>query len=111
VGRVQGSEGALPLALVHQVIPVRDQVAQRTAAVTERQAAVHTAGCLGPRIGLRPFFVKLQVSADAHLGVAAWRRLSYFVLKSGRFAQAPVSPSPYALALAAARRCCSSTRL
>src|SRR2546423_3740190 len=41
VGRVQLLDRELPLAGTHEVVPVRDPVAQRAAVVAERDAAVH----------------------------------------------------------------------
>jgi len=42
----QAVQRLLPPVLVNQVVPVRDQVAQRAGAVAERQASVHAAGAL-----------------------------------------------------------------
>src|SRR6202042_1183433 len=41
VGGVQAVGGLLPVVPPDQVVPLRDQVAQRAATVTERDAAVH----------------------------------------------------------------------
>ena len=43
VGRVQALDRRLPSIAIDQVVPVRDQVAERAAAVAERNAAVHAA--------------------------------------------------------------------
>ncbi|MNQ59209.1 hypothetical protein D3C85_734410 [compost metagenome] len=43
VGGVQHVQRAAPVLLVHQVIPVRDDVVDRAAVVAERDAAVHAA--------------------------------------------------------------------
>ena len=43
VGAVQGIEGGLPVAAVHQVIEVGNDVVDRTTVVAERRAAVHAA--------------------------------------------------------------------
>ena len=51
VGRVQPLDGVVPTAGAHLVVPLRDQVAQRTTVVTERDTAIHTAGgLLGERV-------------------------------------------------------------
>src|SRR6185436_7314433 len=48
VGRVQPLDRAGPVVAPDQVVPLRDQVAQRAAVVAERDAAVHAAtGLLG----------------------------------------------------------------
>src|SRR5262249_53333203 len=46
VGGVQAIDRLAPAVAVDEVVPVRNQVAQRTALVTERDAAVHAAGAL-----------------------------------------------------------------
>jgi hypothetical protein len=46
VGLVQHLDGVLPVAAVHQVVEVRDDVVDRAAAVAERRAAVHAARAL-----------------------------------------------------------------
>ncbi len=46
IGRVQYADRAPPLAFPHQVVPVGDEVVDRAALVTERNAAVHAARAL-----------------------------------------------------------------
>ena len=58
VGGVQADERVLPLVPVHQIVPVRDHVPERTAAVAEGNAAVHAAG----RLRLRP--VRIEICLD-----------------------------------------------
>jgi len=43
VGGVELDEGVAPLIAVDEVVPVRDQVAERAALMAERHAAVHAA--------------------------------------------------------------------
>jgi hypothetical protein len=87
VSGVQGGQRALPLPLVDEVVEVRDDVAQRAALVTEREAAIHAAGTLGARLFLRPVQDKLVVVANALLRVTARGRLARSVLESGWLAQ------------------------
>src|SRR6185437_7318802 len=47
VGGVQPVAGLVPVVPVDEVVPLGDQVAQRTAVVAERDAAVHAAAGLG----------------------------------------------------------------
>src|SRR5207253_3014838 len=47
VGRVQTLDRGVPVVAPDQVVPLRDEVAQRAALVTERDAAVHAATGLG----------------------------------------------------------------
>ena len=49
VGGVQPLDGVPPAVPVDQVVPLRDQVAQRTAVVAERDSAVHAARGLFPQ--------------------------------------------------------------
>ena len=46
VGRMQTADRALPAAVIHEVVPVRDQVVDRAAGVAERHAAIHAASAL-----------------------------------------------------------------
>ena len=46
VGGVQPVDRILPTVPVDQVVPLRDEVAQRTAVVAERDSAIHTPRCL-----------------------------------------------------------------
>ena len=51
VGGVQAFDGGLPVVAVDEVVPVRDEVAERAAVVAERDAAVHAARPPGPAAG------------------------------------------------------------
>ena len=58
VRRVQSLDRALPVVAPDQVVPLRDQVAERAALVAERDAAVHTAsGLLGDDRQVHPTHV------------------------------------------------------
>src|SRR4051794_34353511 len=46
VGRVQSTDRLAPTVLPYQVIPVRDEVIQRTSGMAKRDAAVHASGAL-----------------------------------------------------------------
>jgi hypothetical protein len=63
-------EGTLPLALVHEVVEVRDDVSQRTTAMTEGDAAVHATSALGTGFFFRPVEDEFVVVADAFLWCA-----------------------------------------
>src|SRR3954453_15113824 len=51
VGRVQLVDRLAPAVAVHEVVPVRDQVAERAAVVTERHPALHAARALLLELG------------------------------------------------------------
>ena len=74
VGGREGCQGTLPLASVYQVVPIRYQVAQRAATVTERHATVHAARALVARLLLGPVLVELAEMLDTlwH-GAPAWQ--------------------------------------
>ena len=50
VGRVQALDGLAALAAPREVVPLRDQVAERAALVAERDAAVHAAAGLAAQL-------------------------------------------------------------
>ena len=50
---VQSVDGRLPLIPVHQVVPVRNEVPERTPLVAERDPTIHAAGALRLEIGHR----------------------------------------------------------
>jgi hypothetical protein len=68
VGAVQHLDGVLPVAAVHQIVEVRNDVVDRAAVVAKRRAAVHAARRL--HLGLRvvqaddEFLVVLQALGD-----------------------------------------------
>jgi hypothetical protein len=51
----------LPVAAVHEVVPVGDDVAERAAVVTKRDAAVHAARALEPQLLLGHRVLELAV--------------------------------------------------
>ena len=70
VRRVQLVDRVVPLVAVDEVVPVGDEVAQRTALVAERHPAVHAARALAAQLGLGLQREVLVVVADAAAGVA-----------------------------------------
>ena len=61
-----------PLA-IHEVVPVRDEVPERAAAVAERHAALHAARALLLQLDERQQLHELAVVADALAGSALGR--------------------------------------
>ena len=87
VGRVQPLQRRPPLAAIGEVVPVRDQIVDRTAVVTERNPAIHAARRLlgglgrgGPlhelAIGVRAFRRRLVAALPA-LDFEKARRLAH----------------------------------
>ena len=70
VGRVELIDGLAPLVPVDEVVPVGDQVPERTALVAERNAAVHAAGALTLKLGRGLQREVLVVVADTLAGIA-----------------------------------------
>ncbi len=70
------SDGLAPVVPVDQVVPLRDQVAQRAAVVAERDAAVHAPAGLPLQLGLAGNrLVDLAPVAEPHVDRAPGRRL------------------------------------
>ena len=81
VGRVQPLDGVAPTAGAHLVVPLRDQVAQRTAVVAERDTAIHTTGgLLGERV-VGEVLVDLFPVTQPQIHGAPLRRLPMGVLE------------------------------
>src|SRR5204863_3933204 len=64
VGCVKRVDGVAPAVAVHQVVPVRDQVAERAARMAERDAAVHAARALVLELCLREQYDELLEVLD-----------------------------------------------
>ncbi len=75
IGRMQNTQGFLPFALIDHVVPFRDDVVDRTAAVAIGDAAIHAAGALLPGLGLGQgngeFVVVLQALRRRRVGSIA----------------------------------------
>src|SRR5260370_24682127 len=50
VGREQAPDCLVEAAPVHQVVPLGDQIAERTTLMAKRNAAIHAARCLGAHL-------------------------------------------------------------
>jgi hypothetical protein len=82
VGCVQPFECDAPLVVIDEVVPLRNQVAQRTGVVTERDAAVHaSAGLFAGRV-LALRFVDLVPVCEAQLDRSALGRQALALKKS-----------------------------
>src|SRR5262249_34846863 len=67
VRRMQALDRLVPLVAVHEIVPVRDDVAERAALVTERDAAVHAARGLFLELRLRVGEIDLRPVAQTLL--------------------------------------------
>ncbi len=76
VRRVQSLGRLPPIVPVDQVVPLRDEVAQRTAVVAEGNPAVHAPGGLSPGVVGREVLVDLTPVLDPDLDRPASRQLS-----------------------------------
>jgi hypothetical protein len=70
---MQAFAGLAPVLPVDEVVPVRDEVAERTTVVAERDAAVHAAAGLLPEIVLREGFVDLSPVAETDRNRSTFR--------------------------------------
>ena len=62
IGRVQLPHRFLPASAIHQIIPVRNQIVDRTAGVAKRHAAIHTARSLRTQLVLGKVLSKSRTS-------------------------------------------------
>src|SRR5699024_5082722 len=79
---VQAVIGFAPAVLVHQVVPLRDDIAQGATLVAERNAAVHAAGGLLFNLARGSFFVDLAVIHQAQRNRAVRWGCAVKLLKS-----------------------------
>ncbi len=103
---MQLNDRLVPLAAVHEVVPVGDQVAERAALVTEGHAAVHAARALATQLilALKPE-VRLVVG-DALLRVALVEADPMDLQKAPELTHSAPPPQPLA-----ASACCFSAFL
>ena len=99
VGEMQPIDRRAPRIAIHQIVPIRNQVAQRTTLMAERHAAVHAACGLTCELIARVRRVHVVVVAHA-LGDRTSRGLDARELdKSGGFAHVRPRPDRRRLAL------------
>jgi hypothetical protein len=60
IGGVQLPNGIFPAAAINQIVPVGDDVIDRTSCVTERDAAIHTARALVAQLRLRKILIDFE---------------------------------------------------
>ena len=65
VGRVQLAHRFFPASVVHEVVPIRNQVVDGTSCLAKRNAAVHAARTLGSKILFRKILIDLEPIVDA----------------------------------------------
>src|SRR5580700_7861121 len=65
VGGMEPFDGGLPVVAIHEVVPLRDEIAERTTAVAERDAAVHAPRSLLAQDLYRQREIHLAVVGDA----------------------------------------------
>src|SRR5271166_1296974 len=125
VRRVQLDDRVAKAVAIDEVVPVGDEVAQRTAVVTERHAAVHTAGALLAQLRHRPLEQELAIVAGALARLPIGDAVALDLKEPAELAhQAPVPPTassgrdaampPFSAAFAARASSsarCLSTRL
>src|SRR4029077_6093638 len=82
VGGMQDADGFLPVIAINQVVPVRNNVGDRTASVAKRNAAVHAARGLHPYFLFGEWLIHLEVVVDTLRDRAARRRLACVFLEA-----------------------------
>ena len=94
VGRMQGFERCSPLVAIDEVIPIRDQIVDRAAVMTERNAAIHATRRLHTRLGCGQGFDKLVPIAPANVGFIIRPVLALDLKKPGWSAHPPLGKKP-----------------
>ena len=89
VGRVQPIDRGAPAIPIHEVVPVRNQVAERAALMAERDAAVHTPRRLIPQRVCFVGQIHLAPVAHAHLDWTRRRLLPLDLDEAGGSTQGP----------------------
>ena len=93
VGLVQAVKRFLPEPAVDKVVPLRDQVVDRTACrhafdqrarMAEGHTAIHAAGALLLHLLVAAMFMEFQPVANAHLGRSSQRQLARIIQESRR---------------------------
>src|SRR4030095_9378847 len=92
VRRVQALDRLAPAPAVHEVVPVGDDVPERTALVTEGDAAIHTARALRAQRLLGGHFLELAPVLEARLDRLLVNLLALKLEESGDLSHG-VSPS------------------
>ena len=81
-------------SLIHEVVPVGDQVAQWAAVVAERNPAVHAARALVAQLLHRSLQLELAVVADALTRIPLWDPVALDLQEAAELAhQGPASPT------------------
>ena len=83
VSGMQDTDRFLPAIAVNEIVPVRDDVAERAAGVAEGDAAVHAARRLDAELAFRKLLVNLKVVVDALRDGTSRRHLARVLLESG----------------------------
>ena len=81
-------EGGAPLVAIDQIVPVGDQVAERTALMAERNAAVHATGALSAKLVLGERRINLKVVVQALRDRPPDGQLPEEIEETGRFTHA-----------------------
>ena len=76
VGGVQRADRLAPVVAVHQIVPIRNHVVQRTAVVAKRHAAIHATRALGLNFLVGKILVNLEPVVDTFGDRAALRKLA-----------------------------------
>ncbi len=100
VGGMQTANGALPTAVVGEVVPVGDEVVDGAAGVAEGNAAIHAAGTLLALLFFREWLIDFEPVLHALLYAAACRLFAFDFEKPGNFTHAAprrLWPRPEAL--------------
>src|SRR5262249_28069106 len=88
------AHGLAPAIVIDQIVPVGNDVVDRTAGMTEWHAAIHAAGALFAQPALGHWLVDLEPVRNARRGRPAHRRFARVFEKTCDFTHAAPAPRP-----------------
>src|ERR1700686_282889 len=98
IGSVQLADGFLPASAIHQIVPVRNEIADGTSGLAEWNAAIHAASALLAQLFLWKILIDFKPIVDPLGDWPAWSQFPRVVHEAGRLTH--VAP-----AQAASARC------
>jgi hypothetical protein len=94
IGRVQLIDRITPTIPENKIVPIRNQIAERTAVVAERNTAIHAPACLFTNLGDRKILVDLTPITKPDWNLTPARKLTLMLEKSCYITHdVPLSPS------------------
>ena len=95
IGRMQLAHGILPVAVVHLIIPVGNEIADRATGLAERNTAIHAARTLLAQLVFGKVLINLEPVVHPFQHRSAWCQFAWVVDEAGCLTHAaPARRSP-----------------